>query len=87
MKITVLRKPEVIDMAGDKVMVDFESGKYFMLRGTANDIWELLQNQTSSQQIIEELLKEYDVDRDTCEKSVVEFLEKLSERGFIRLDK
>lgn len=87
MKITVLRKPEVIDMAGDKVMVDFESGKYFMLRGTANDIWELLQNQTSSQQIIEELLKEYDVDRDTCEKSVLEFLEKLSERGFIRLDK
>ena len=33
----------VTDLAGEKVMVDFEQGKYFMIKGTGNDIWDMLQ--------------------------------------------
>ena len=87
MKVTVIKKPEVIDMAGEKVMIDFESGKYFMLKGVANDIWGMLEDQVTSEEIIAKLRTEYDVDQKMCAESVDDFLNKLCERGFIRLDK
>lgn len=83
--VKVLRKPEVSELAGEKVMIDFESGKYYMLKGVANDIWDLLTDGITSQSIVNSLLKEYDVDSSTCLASVNDFLNALSERGFISL--
>ena len=42
-KVVLVKNLEVSDLAGEKVMIDFESGKYFMLKGSANEIWELIQ--------------------------------------------
>jgi hypothetical protein len=84
-KVKVLKKPEVCDLAGEKVMIDFDSGKYFMLKGTANDIWDTLEDGITASSITETLLKEYDVDAKTCFDSVIEFLNTLVEKGFISL--
>lgn len=43
-KVKILKRPEVSELAGEKVMIDFESGKYFMLKGSANEIWEMLKD-------------------------------------------
>ena len=40
-------KPQVTDLCGEKVMVDFNKGKYFMLKGVGNDIWDLLEDLSS----------------------------------------
>ncbi|MHB8128936.1 MAG: PqqD family peptide modification chaperone [Mobilitalea sp.] len=85
LKVKVLRKPEVSELAGEKVMIDFESGKYFMLKGAANDIWDLLIDGITAQAITDSLLKEYDIDAKTCKDSVNEFLDVLFEKGFISL--
>lgn len=37
-KITLIKPMDVTDLAGDKVMIDFETGKYYMLKGSAVDI-------------------------------------------------
>ena len=77
------KKLNVTDLAGEKVMIDFESGKYFLIKGTGNDIWDMLQEEITPAQIIEKLLSEYDVSREECEASVMEFLDKMKSFDFI----
>ena len=82
-KIIVTNKPEVTDLCGEKVMVDFKNGKYFMLKGVGNDIWNMLEDEIAVQQIINQLMEEYEVDTETCKTSTIEFLEKLEKLGFV----
>lgn len=82
--VTLVRKLNVTDLSGEKVMVDFESGKYFLLKGVGNDIWDLIQEEMTVGEIVHKLLEEYEVDEDVCTASVVEFLQKLKESGLIR---
>ncbi|MBR6626501.1 MAG: PqqD family protein [Lachnospiraceae bacterium] len=81
--IVFKKKLNVTELAGEKVMVDFETGKYFLIKGVGNDIWDMLQEETTPAQIIEKLLAEYDVTPEECEKAVMEFLDKVKEYNFI----
>lgn len=81
--IKLVKKLNVTDLSGEKVMVDFESGKYFLIKGVGNDIWDMIQNEITVGEIIDKLLAEYDVTPEACEKSVIDFLIKLAELEFI----
>ena len=81
--IKMKKKPNVTDLSGEKVMIDFETGKYFLIKGVGNDIWDMLQEEITPNQIIEKLLGEYDVEREECETSVIAFLEKMKSYDFI----
>lgn len=83
-EIQIVKKLNVTDLAGEKVMVDFETGKYFMIKGVGNDIWEMLQEKTTAAKIIETLLEEYEVSREECEASVLKFLEQMESYEFIK---
>ena len=87
MKETVKLKKNlsVTDLSGEKVMIDFDSGKYFMIKGVGNDIWERVQAETSVDDLIASLLSEYEIDEPTCEKQVIAFLDKLNEYGFLKV--
>ncbi len=85
--IKIIKKPDVTDLAGEKVMIDFETGKYFMLTGSANDIWDLLGEKTTVLDIVNALLGMYEVDKTVCENEVMTFLNKLVEIGFVELEK
>ena len=82
--IKIEQKPQVTDLCGEKVMVDFNKGKYFMLKGVGNDIWDLLEDNVKVETIVSKLLEEYDVERETCESSTLKFLEDLEDLGFIK---
>ncbi len=84
-KIKMIKKIDVTDMAGDKVMIDFESGKYFLLRGTAADIWDNIQTETTVGELVAKLLTIYDVDEETCLSGTEQFLSQLEEANFISL--
>ena len=81
--IRLIKQLNVTDLAGEKVMIDFDSGKYIMINGAGNDIWDLLQEETTPAKIIEQLLQEYDVSPEECENSVISFLEKMESYKFI----
>lgn len=81
--IKVLKKLNVTDLSGEKVMVDFEQGKYFMIKGVGNDIWDMLADDIAVEQIIQNLLAEYDVSEEVCEQEVLKFLNSLEEIGII----
>ena len=54
--IKIKKQLNVTDLAGEKVMVDFDSGKYFLIKGVGNDIWDLLQTEITPGEIIEKLI-------------------------------
>lgn len=83
--VKLLKRPEVSELAGEKVMIDFESGKYFMLKGSANDIWDALEDGITIEKIVAQLRKEYEVSEQECTESVEDFLCVLAEKGFISL--
>lgn len=82
-KIKILKRPEISEIAGEKIMVDFETGNYFMLKGTANDIWEILKDGITKAEICDYLLANYQVEREVCEESVEEFLQQMVKYKFI----
>ncbi|MCR4745730.1 MAG: lasso peptide biosynthesis PqqD family chaperone [Lachnospiraceae bacterium] len=73
----------VADLSGEKAMIDFETGKYYLIKGTGNDIWDMIQEEISVGEIVDRLLEEYDVTREKCTESVFNFLENLRTKGFI----
>ena len=81
--IKLITDINVTELAGEKVMIDFATGKYFMIKGVGNDIWDMLQSEITPEQIIEKLLTEYDVSKEECEKAVMDFLGKMRELQFI----
>ncbi len=85
-QLKIVKMPDVTELAGEKVMIDFESGKYFMLTGAANDIWDLFPKVTTSDEIVAGLMEIYDVPKEICTEEVNNFLNKLSDIGFIEIE-
>lgn len=83
--IHLVKQLDVTDLSGEKVMIDFETGKYFLLKGAANEIWDMLSEDISVADIKKNLLTIYEVDEETCLNSVLEFLEQMKKNQFIEL--
>lgn len=84
-KVVIGKTVSTSEIDNEKVMIDFETGKYFMIKGVGNDIWERVQAETSVDELIAFLLSEYEIDEPTCEKQVIAFLDKLNEYGFLKV--
>lgn len=74
----------VSDMDGEKVMLDIASGKYYNLGAVGGAIWDLLEQPMTVKQLVDELVKQYDVEQAVCEEQVLAFLEQLSAEGLIQ---
>lgn len=83
--VTLLKELEVTDLSGEKVMIDFETGKYFMLKGSANEIWDVLKDGITVGEIVDALRQVYDVEEDVCQESVIAFLHQLEQYGFAKV--
>ena len=87
-KIRMKAKRNVTDLAGEKVMVDFEQGKYFCIKGVGNDIWDMLDGQEGEdgitvEAILHKLMEEYEGMEEVREKEVLAFLDKLEQAGIL----
>ena len=65
------------------VMMSMQQGEYYGLDSIGSRIWELFNKPNSVENIIGTLMQEYDVDRNTCEKDVLEFIQKLVDKGLL----
>ncbi|MDQ0198798.1 lasso peptide biosynthesis PqqD family chaperone [Neobacillus ginsengisoli] len=75
----------VSDMGGEKVMLSVKNGKYYNLGGIGGDIWDLIEEKKSVNQLVSTLLTDYEVDQSECEKQVISFLELLLNEGLIEI--
>ena len=53
------------------------------LNGTGAFLWDLLQNETTEEELVKALLAEYDVDEERAKASVAAFVNKLRENEFL----
>lgn len=81
--IHLVKQLDITDLSGEKVMIDFETGKYFLLSGSANEIWDYITEDITVQGIVDKLLTVYDVDAETCMNSTIKFLEDLLKNNII----
>ena len=83
-KVKMKKQLNVTDLSGEKVMVDFDNGKYYMIKGVGNDIWDMLgEQEIAVSEIIERLLGEYDVTEQVCENEVFDFLSRMQSLDII----
>ena len=77
---------DTTDLDGEKVMMDLEKGQYFALNSVASRIWEVIESPISINKVIDTLLEEYEVEREECEKSVLEFVQGLEDASLISVN-
>ena len=75
-------------IAGDNILVPgadvvLDLNGLFMLTETGAFIWKMLPNVKTEDEIVAKMLEEYDVDRETAQKDVTEFLVRLRNFGII----
>jgi len=75
------------DMDGETVMMSVENSEYYSLSTVGTKIYDILLKDMSFSNLIDILTKEYDVDRDVCEKDTKEFLEELMKKNIIKIKK
>ena len=74
-------------VAGENLVVPVGGGVNFnsviTLNGTGKFLWEKLSSDTQETDLVEALLFEYDIDRETAERDVAAFIEKLKENDIL----
>ncbi len=69
---------------GEGVLLDTRTGVYFGLDGVGTRIWELLDASPTCDEIVRQLLVEYEVDEPRLSADVTEFLHTLVTRGLVK---
>ncbi len=71
------------DIDEEKVMMDINKGRYYGLNSVGTRIWELIENPKSIDELVRNLLDEYEVEPEVCRDSVMTFINKLYEEDMI----
>ncbi|MBF0545518.1 MAG: lasso peptide biosynthesis PqqD family chaperone [Candidatus Riflebacteria bacterium] len=84
----VSKHPKTVEnnIDGSTIMMSVDEGKYFGLDTIGSYVWSLIQEPIRVSSLIEGLLQKYEVDRETCEKDVLVFLEELNKDGILKVD-
>ena len=72
------------NFAGETVVIHFERGTYFSLRGSAGLIWSLLQTPTSIAAVVKAARDGSAIGPESLEIQLTEFVAQLSEQGLIK---
>jgi hypothetical protein len=73
----------VSNMNGEIVMLNIGNGKYYNLGEIGGIIWRKIGNEVTYQQLIADLLLEFDVTKSDCEQHVLEFISSLQVENLI----
>lgn len=66
------------------VLMSIDSGFYYTLDSVGTAVWYLLSKQPQTiEELISQLMEEYEVDKETCMKDVQEFLEEMASKKLI----
>ena len=79
------RNPDLVtaDMDGSIVMLDSDAGVYYNLGKTGSFIWQLLEQEMCTDEIVDALVNRYEVDRAQCEAEVFPFIETLLRKNIL----
>ncbi len=71
------------ELDDEVVLLDTRTGTYFSVDGVGTRIWAMLRKGTTEEQIVQRILREYDVEPDDARADATAFLRMLADRGLI----
>jgi len=86
-ELIVSRRAELIEaeVDGELVALHVDNGTCYGFNGTATRIWALIEQPRRFSELKEELIREFDVDPDLCERQLNELLRELEGDGLVEL--
>ena len=83
--MAIVRNPEVCaaELDGEICLFEPVKAEYLNLNSTGSAIWNLLEEPTELDHLLEALQNRYDVDLDTCRLQTEAFLGEAFERGML----
>lgn len=87
MSSLIKRSPEIVhsDMDGETVMMSIEQGEYYGIDAIGAQIWNMLEEEKSIEDICASLCEKYDVEASVCQRDVIRFLENMHEQKIIEI--
>lgn len=84
----VSRRTELIEteVDGELVALHVDKGTCYGFNGTATRIWGLIEQPRRFSELREELVREFDVDSETCGRQLTELLKELEADGLVELE-
>jgi hypothetical protein len=83
----VQRAPDVIaaESGHDLVMVSVTKGLYYGISDVARGIWEAIEHPKKVSDLIDDLTASYRIDRETCVRETISFLESLRSEELVQV--
>ena len=84
----IQRKTVVVhsNLDSASVLLNPISDGYFGLNGVGSRIWELIGENTSVSQVVQQLAAEYDVEAETCQSDVIAFVNEIAAGELIEIN-
>ncbi len=73
------------DLDGEAVILGLKSGVYYGLDAVGARIWNLIQQPSAVSDILDRLLREYEVEPDRFERDLLSLLQELATEGLIKI--
>ena len=67
----------------EMIVMHLESGEFFSLKGTASEIWSLIDGDHSTSAIVTVLAQRHDAPEDAVKEDVEEFIKQLGQAGLL----
>jgi hypothetical protein len=71
------------EVDGEIVILDLEEGIYYGINQVGARIWEIVQDPTPIEEIVETITDEYDVSHDECSRDVISLLHDLKQKNLV----
>lgn len=86
-ELLVERRGEMIEteVDGELVALHVENGTCYGFNGTATRIWALIEQPKRLSELTDTLMREFDVDAETCETQLKELLDELAADGLVEI--
>jgi len=67
------------------LMANFSNDKYYSLNPVSSQIWELLEQPTELCEVCQSLLKQFEIDSDTCQVEVISFAQSMVDAQILKV--
>jgi len=84
--ISVTKEAVHCDVEDEVVILGLKNGVYYGLNPVGAFIWNLIQKPKTVSEIRNAVLDEYDVEKEVCEKDLMELLGELLDKGIIKVE-
>ncbi|MEW5871918.1 MAG: PqqD family protein [Chloroflexota bacterium] len=72
------------ELAGEAVLLNLATGKYFGLDEVGTRMWQLLAEHHQTEPVVQALLQEYDVPEEQLRSDLLVLVDKLIEHGLVQ---